>query len=428
MSNFFKLHPFSRVIAMTLVCFVQTGPLQAEVPDPGLYQGAPALQTATPDWSGAEWISGGDPNQYACLRTEFSVTGDPSNAVLHLHGGLRHRVYLNGVFVGADNREDEELLSRSYDVSAFLAPGDNVLAIVKYATGPDDKGLLAKLEVAGEVMAVSDASWKSLVPDKAWQDTGLRVSRLSPMEVFDPAKAPPEAWMQSGFDDSQWSPVSTLNGMPTPQVDPRPQGSRSFVAPANLVWVGESIRLDEHERLPRIALYKAYEPMQAFEFSEISDPETLLDPESGFLEADLIYPLSSSGMRSAIQDGHPPAYVSPTVVLDFGRVIEGYFFVEIESDAAGPTLDLGFSRHAVGNRVLVLPHESGKDPAQGNQAHRLILPKGRIIWQGFHTEPTRYVNLSIRNLGNSKVKIHTFGLIQTESAPMTGGATVISRR
>ncbi len=421
---------FSRYISkitLALLSVATPAALNAQAPAPALYVGAPVVQASGPDWSGAQWISGCGPNEYAYLRKEFSVDGSPTNAILHVYGGPRHRVFLNGVFVGSDNRSDEQKFTRSYNVTDLLNSGSNTLAIIKYATSADDLGVIAKLMVDSTAAVASDGTWKFLSPNKVWQNTGLRVSQLTPMEVYDPAKAPVDAWMQSGFDAAGWETVSVLNQSGEIIPDPYPEVIRSFVLPANMVWAGERIRLDEHERIPRIALYMAYEPMQPFRFGQLTNPEALLSSGSEHLEADLVYPYNANGFQAAIADGNPPASVSPTLVLDFGRVVEGYFFVDIEADGAGPFFDVGFSKFAVDNQVIVLPHDSGKDPQQGNQAHRVILPKGRVVWQGFHTEPVRYVNLSFRNLGNRKVKVHSFGIIEKVEKSMTKGqgATVI---
>lgn len=198
------------------------------------------------DWKAAWiWDNGEENpwNYWLCARRAFEVPmgADSRTAVLHITADTRYVLWVNGKRLGqgpvrawpAHYRYD------SYDLSAHLKPGHNVLAVLvlHYGVGtfqslPARAGLLAQLEWDGKPQVVTDATWK-VAENGAYAGGSPRIScQQGWVEDFDARLEPPHnmteddnpatameavtpepylpLWYTPEFDDTEWEDATVL--------------------------------------------------------------------------------------------------------------------------------------------------------------------------------------------------------------------------
>jgi Glycogen debranching enzyme len=183
------------------------------------------------DWQGARWIGGGlvggprtmVPAPY--LRKVFTLDAPPENARLYVTALGVYDVFLNGERVGADQLTPgwtnyrTHVRHQTYDVTALLRPGENVLAARLgdgwYCgfVGPRDRQvygdrprLLACLKASGETPAlVTDATWKVAYGP-------ILESDMLMGEAYDARREMP-GWDAPGFDEDNaaWVPATLFD-------------------------------------------------------------------------------------------------------------------------------------------------------------------------------------------------------------------------
>ncbi len=136
----------------------------------------------------AQWIwKGGKENEpgECCFRKTFRLETFSEKAFIYITADNEYELYVNGKFVG---RDKEWRNVERYNVGNFLRKGQNVIAVRCYnEDGP--AGLLLQLEVNGEPLIFTDATWK--VGDRA------------------------NGWAKENFDDIGWEQAKTLGYPPT---------------------------------------------------------------------------------------------------------------------------------------------------------------------------------------------------------------------
>jgi alpha-L-rhamnosidase len=157
------------------------------------------------DWEG-EWI--GSKNQ---LRKEFAIEGNVKRGRVHVCGLGYYELRLNGQKVGNNVLDpgyttyEKRILYSSYDITAFLHDGDNILGVM-LGKGWSAVRLLKlqlniELENGNKLTVFSDLSWKQIngpiVQDSIYNG-----------EVYD-ARLETPGWDNPGFDDSAWTAVET---------------------------------------------------------------------------------------------------------------------------------------------------------------------------------------------------------------------------
>ncbi|HTX01375.1 MAG TPA: family 78 glycoside hydrolase catalytic domain, partial [Acidimicrobiales bacterium] len=159
------------------------------------------------------------------LRRAFTVDGAVGRARLYATALGIYELFLNGLRVSENlfapgwTDYNRRLLYQTYDVTALLEPGENVLAAVvadgwacgffgfdgkrrgaHYASTPQ---LLAQLVIGfaggSEQLVGTDGRWRSSTGSIVYAD-------LLMGERHDPAREP-RGWQRPGFDDSSWRPV-----------------------------------------------------------------------------------------------------------------------------------------------------------------------------------------------------------------------------
>ena len=174
-------------------------------------------------WSGF-WICGTvDPAPY--LRKSFDLSNVPENAVVHLCGLGWHELYINGI--KADDRVlspavsqfDKRVSYIDYDITHLLKTGKNVIAVLlgnglyndktpdgwnfANAAWIDKPKMICDLECDGEIVLVSDDSWKAI-------PSPIIFNQLRSGEHYDARKEIP-GMMLPEFHDETWPNASYCN-------------------------------------------------------------------------------------------------------------------------------------------------------------------------------------------------------------------------
>jgi alpha-L-rhamnosidase len=160
------------------------------------------------DWKG-KWIGG--KNQ---LRNEFELTKDVIRARAYVCGLGYHEFRLNGRKVGRNVLDpawttyDKRVLYVTYDITRFLRPGKNAVALMLGQGWFKSTALLLQMNIeleGGETIeVVSDGSWKAargpVIKDSIYNG-----------ETYD-ARLETPGWDRPGYDDSAWAKAELITG------------------------------------------------------------------------------------------------------------------------------------------------------------------------------------------------------------------------
>ncbi len=180
-----------------------------------------------PVFGNAKYIKAQElPSAYAAIdpaplfRKEFTLPAMATSAYITVQSPGFACVYVNGhpmtedKFISPVSDYRKILWYHSYDVTALLRPGKNVIGVIAgngffnesfesawhYPQAPwrDAPQFLLSLTVDGEIAVVSDESWKVSREHSHIVYNHLRSGETADMRKFDPT------WMAVGYDDSDW--------------------------------------------------------------------------------------------------------------------------------------------------------------------------------------------------------------------------------
>ncbi|MCL5103843.1 MAG: glycoside hydrolase family 78 protein [Armatimonadetes bacterium] len=171
------------------------------------------------DWK-AKWIWQADDasprNMRWCARKEFVLPAACSDVRVDITADSRYSLWVNGRYVGHGpvRAFTNGWRYDTYDATPYLNEGPNAIAVLVEHFGHSTfqclearSGLLAQIECDGNVVAATDATWKSLVHPSYSRRTPRISCQQGWVEHFD-ARVEPVGWTIPGFDDSAWdSPV-----------------------------------------------------------------------------------------------------------------------------------------------------------------------------------------------------------------------------
>lgn len=172
------------------------------------------------------------------FRKEFTLQQTPAKAQLLVQSPGFACYYINGkpvtkdLFISATSDYRKILWYDTYDVTALLQPGKNVLGVIAgngffnesfksawdfdVAPWRDAPQFLLCLKADEKEVVVSNGSWKA---DK--ESSPIIYSHLRSGEYFD-ARKYNESWKQAGFNDSAWQPAIENRTPPTGELRPVP--------------------------------------------------------------------------------------------------------------------------------------------------------------------------------------------------------------
>lgn len=395
----------------------------------------------------AHWIIAPDAitgtNLMFLARRTFDLPSVPERAAIYLTADTRYQLFVNGAFVqrGPARSAAHHQSYDALDVTGYLRPGKNVLAVRFHHTGvaqpyhdatrPD---LLVQLELwrDGIVSTVgTDRQWK-ILRDPSWDSGSPFIDRGQHdgfVDILDLRKRPSD-WLSPDFNDASWpfaasvvpGGVMSANGnrqipelgswWPRPQADFMPQA----ITPP---WVALLPRdlprlLETTVRASRLALAgnqndpAAAQPRPdpaAYRFTAL--PFLKLPPIDGT-------PGNLSNLEdvAAYERGQAPLVVrsggkeqSTFLVFDLGSVHSGHSRLDIEGPT-GVIVDVLCTPYLL-NRVF--------DPTilKSFNADRLVLSGRREQWEAFFFKPTRYLAVVVRGAAEP-VRLHFAGVTRIE--------------
>ncbi len=152
-------------------------------------------------------------NVHMLVRKEFYIDKCSDSAVLDITADDYYKLYINGQFVGQGPAPGYyfHYYYNRYDVSEFLVPGENVIAVHVYYQGLVNRvwnsgdyrqGMIAELKVDNKLVLASDSSWKYTL-SSAYQSGGLAGYETQYLENID-SRLEEKGWREAGYDDSHW--------------------------------------------------------------------------------------------------------------------------------------------------------------------------------------------------------------------------------
>ncbi|MDR6555071.1 alpha-L-rhamnosidase N-terminal domain-containing protein [Paenibacillus qinlingensis] len=155
-------------------------------------------------------------NSFCYFRKTFELAAMPVSATIKIFADSRYKLHVNGVYIGRGPCRSDPRMQYydELDISAYLRPGPNVIAVLAahygYGTGQSVSRIPAIAAEATvdfddhlQVKVHSDSSWKCLLAE-AFNREAPRINGCQgPIEIYDAGLAP-GGWLETGFDDVSW--------------------------------------------------------------------------------------------------------------------------------------------------------------------------------------------------------------------------------
>lgn len=150
-------------------------------------------------------------NRRMFARKTFSIE-TAASPYIDITADDHYKLYVNGVFAAEGPSPAYHFHYRydRIDLSTLLKPGENVIAVDVYYQGTINRvwqsgdyrqGLIAEISNGGNIVLVTDASWKYTVPTHSTGKTvGYETQYLENIDE----RAYPHGWTKIGYDDSSW--------------------------------------------------------------------------------------------------------------------------------------------------------------------------------------------------------------------------------
>lgn len=323
-------------------------------------------------------------NFYLHARKTFKLDNKPETATLRITADSRYKLFVNGSYVGRGPvpSDPHRLSYDTYDISALLSKGQNVIAVLvqhlgqgTYSYIPGRAAFICEADIDEDTKIVTDETWKAL-PAAEWTAQGARINRrIGYQEVYD-ASLEPEGWTAVKFKDAKWPQAVVLGRPPMPPFDRLvsrdiPHLKEELAFPAEVVSMQDAPAYPEGLSPQDVPGFMADEDLVPLEDGRVSKFERF-----------------TSDKDEAVTITVPqPGGVS--VILDFGREVFGC--VELAfTRSHGGIVDIGYSEALEDGRVNPYRDEM-------KYTDRLVLRKGKQVWCSFEPRAFRYIQLDFRN-------------------------------
>jgi alpha-L-rhamnosidase len=365
-------------------------------------------------------------NRWFLFRRKISLPTHADQAPISITVDGRYLLTVNGRRIGRGPVRSSPLFRRfdTYDLADVLREGENVIAVLVHCYGVDtafyestkgmwqpsfgDGGLWLEGHAQcgdARVALQSDENWRC-TESHAWtQDVARSNHSLGFIEDFD-AEVFPDDWTSPAYDDSAWdlaramqtggggpeAPYGGIETRPFPILLPRviPALEEREISAARIVWI------------------KALEADPQLSFERRSYEERLLDaPDGAVKQADDLLKR---------KEGHAVVRTSAgrdvSILLDFGRIMTGHPFIEIEA-RGGEIVEIACVEGLPGeftDRGIASDARPTPRPWLGNDAHlcRFRAKAGVQRFERFEWCAIRWVQLTVRNAPDGLV-IRGFG-------------------
>ncbi|MCE5321842.1 glycoside hydrolase family 78 protein [bacterium] len=157
-------------------------------------------------------------NFYWCARKTFDVPDKFGCINLHISADSRYNLWINGEYLGFGpvRAFTQNWRYDSYDITRYIKPGKNVIAVLVQHYGVDTfqyldapGGLVAQVNIDEHVAAATDSTWKTLCHPSYDRRTPRMACQQAWTEVFD-ARNEPFGWKEVGFDDFKWEQPAVI--------------------------------------------------------------------------------------------------------------------------------------------------------------------------------------------------------------------------
>ncbi|MFH0963830.1 MAG: alpha-L-rhamnosidase N-terminal domain-containing protein [Planctomycetota bacterium] len=284
-------------------------------------------------------------NCFVYFRRAFwlSRLDEVKRAELHASANAIYRLYVNGVEIGSGPSPSTPDVAYydTYNVAKHLRRGKNVIAALVYAYGPEPRGVLHQRGGAGRftfaleiarggrdpLVIGSDSSVRCLLAPQYRRKTASISWHLGEYkEVVDLRKAP-QGWEKPDFDDSRWRRASVLSSASSDRrvaLTPReiPFMASRVVLPRNAYAIGYGHTYD-CSRDPFWEIVGAESLASGFASSGLGGNLPIVGP----FPKCIVRPIATGG--------------DPTLVLDFGRLVNGRLLVDLIGPA-GARVRVGY--------------------------------------------------------------------------------------
>ncbi len=399
-------------LVLPLVMAVASVVQSAELAHPW---GIPPGQAPAPPWR-AQWIwlpAGEDADMLLARRT-FTLSAQPTRAVLSITASSRYELYVNGQYLGggparcAPHHQSFDTL----EIAPALQPGRNVVAIrvhsqresVSYYDGAR-AGLLAQLDGGPDTPALrlqTDASWR-VSPDRSWLNAAPKMARFH-LEVADRVdlRLRARGWTDLDFDDRAWLPARVLQretGWPSPQPNERATQRippwTSLVA-RDLPYLHErAVPAGAPVQIGSIPAMKAADFSGEKWFDAPAIARIRVQPRGGNAAGEsgpVIIPANAPGENRVL-------------LYDLGEVHNGRPFLDL-AGPAGTVVDVMCAPYLINGAVespIVASHF----------VDRLVLSGQRARWDAFYLKPARWLAVVFRRLPG-EARVYAAGLTRTD--------------
>ena len=186
------------------------------------------------------WLASDDrkDNRRVFFRREFILPASIDFCQLQVSAQPFYHVYLNGEHVGygPTSATHAKCYVDSYDVTQYLAPGINTLALVvmdqnqrNWHTHPYPPKVWCKLIADGETVIQTDKNWKTMEADCYFRNQPRCHSGMDQLEKVN-LNTDLTGWTSSGYEDRHWADADEIS--PFRQGNPKPTAAPH----SNCLW------------------------------------------------------------------------------------------------------------------------------------------------------------------------------------------------
>jgi hypothetical protein len=334
-----------------------------------------------PKWIWSPLLSENQENQYVEFRLEFDLETAPETACLRISVDTNFAAWMNGEFIDCGQFGDfpDARTFSTLDLSDYLQPGRNILAILVHYCGvdhfsyyPGDAGLWYELEVDGGVLAASDDRMQCRISPCYLQEESARFNpQMGFTFHFDASRD--DGWRKREYCCNEtWQSAFITSQREVPRPRPLPMLAIGSPSTSSIMAQGLIKRdsrpgqtVAEQMQLDFMSARRSWELFD--DFSPVSSP------------AALPVRLSDANLEGA--DGF-------YVILDLGREECGFPSLDLHS-ADGCVIDIAVGEHL--DDLRVRSSIGGR-----NFASRYVAcPGDQNFTEYLHRYAGRYVQLHI---------------------------------
>ncbi len=358
-------------------------------------------------------------NKFALFRKICKIETSFSKATINISVDSRYRLYVNGIFIGRGIHRCEAYYwyYDTYDITEYLAQGENIIAIEsrfygrelafynppELAGGSDSNsgkgGLIFEILLEnekGEIIASfgSDEQTK-VIPDPAQDSKAPNKGGLGYTEILDFSKRASD-WKKISFDDTKW------------------QQAKVYDYPILTLLKDPNLRMFEKEEYPsKILLLGLVNDCNA-DFDEEEKRivdfviQNNLDGKVLPIPASLVHNAEGIKGMGVCEITPPREGQAISILIQYDAMMVGYPRLILEGPA-GTIVDIINVEKSDGENIII-------EPMTDKRGARIILSGGLDSFEQWEYEGFLYQQIKIRNL-TGPLKIHKISSLRISMLP-----------